>query len=175
MKNFLIKLPSASISPDIFLLPWKIPQMPETTASFSTQLWFTLRANPLCALRKAWVMWAKENSVISLKFELKEMHAKRLNPYKRTLVLALHFFQLQTWQSPLSKKRKKKKKNVSLASFILHTQPEAVWCSMPFTSPALISVIWGNRTANCSNRWSFSTWKDQEITYDGSPKEQMLT
>lgn len=68
------------------------------------------------------------------------MHAKRLNPYKGTLVLALHFFHLQTWQSPLSKKKEKKMKSVSFASFILHTQPEAVWCSMAFTSPELISV-----------------------------------
>lgn len=50
------------------------------------------------------------------------------------------FLSLANLAIPFVKKKEKKMKSVSFASFILHTQPEAVWCSMAFTSPELISV-----------------------------------
>jgi len=41
-ENALIKAPSNSISSDVFLLLQQMTQMPETTASVSTQLQFSI-------------------------------------------------------------------------------------------------------------------------------------
>lgn len=108
-----------------------MPWMAETTASFSVQLQFTLRADPLCALSTAWVMGAKGNSVMPLKIELQQMHARRLNPCKENLILALPLFCLQTSQSCLSKKTNKNPQHASFACFILHPKKKngAVWLS----------------------------------------------
>lgn len=127
-----------------------MPGMAETTASFSVQLQFTLRADPLCALTTAWVMGAKGNSVMPLKIELQQMHARRLNPCKENLILALPLFCLQTSQTCLSKN---KQKPPTRFFCMFHFAPqEEEWCSMVVTSLPVISVIQDNRRADCRNR-----------------------